>query len=128
MDVELRDRFAMTALQSLLAIGGSFFESGMVLADNIAQNAFKIADAMMRARTKPAAPSRAMGYRKSIKPKASKDIFAKILEMHVQGIPNRDIARHFGINGQSVNGVVACSRRSDRNKRVTPKVRPNGSS
>lgn len=128
MDVELRDRFAMAALQSLLAIGGSFFESGMVLADNMAQNTYKIADAMIMARTKPAASSRAMGYRKSMKPKASKDIFAKILEMHTQGMPNREIARHFGINGQSVNGVVACSRRSDSNKRVTPKGKPNGSS
>lgn len=48
--------------------------------------------------------------RKSMKPKASPDQVAEILQMHANGFSNKEIANYFGINGQSVNGIVATSR------------------
>lgn len=49
--------------------------------------------------------------RKSSKPKASPDQVAQIVSLHKQGYTNKQIADHFGINGQSVNGVMASARR-----------------
>lgn len=127
MDIDLRDRFAISALQSLIEIGGSFFESGRVLADNLAKNAYKIADAMMRARSRPPVlepvpvpipvggqiPHRCIS-RKSSKPKATKEILEEIIAMKRGGFTNKQIADKFGINGQSVNGVLAIARHKGR--------------
>jgi len=49
--------------------------------------------------------------RKSSKPKAAADQIAEIVSLHKQGYTNKKIADHFGINGQSVNGVIASARR-----------------
>ena len=111
MDLDRRDHIAIIAMQSMLSLGGTFLEEGMVLADNIARNAYKIADAMERARSGLPVRQGPLVSRKSLKPKATKDIWAKILEMHREGLSNKQIADKLGINGQSVNGVVACSKR-----------------
>jgi hypothetical protein len=50
--------------------------------------------------------------RTSSKPKASGDQFAQIIELHKQGLSNKYIADHLGINGQSVNGVLQNARRN----------------
>lgn len=49
--------------------------------------------------------------RKSSKPKASADQVAQIISLNKQGYTNKMIADHFGINGQSVNGIIASARR-----------------
>lgn len=111
MDLERRDYFAVKTMERLLALGGSFLENGSILYDNIAKSCYNMAEAMERARIKPRVAPSPPGSRKSLKPKASKDIFDKILELHREGFSNKQIADKFGINGQSVNGVVACSKR-----------------
>jgi hypothetical protein len=49
--------------------------------------------------------------RKSAKPKASADQVGQIIALHKQGYTNKQIAGQFGINGQSVNGVIASAKR-----------------
>lgn len=49
--------------------------------------------------------------RKSLKPKASADHVVKIINLHKQGYTNKQIADKFGLNGQSVNGVIASAKR-----------------
>lgn len=49
--------------------------------------------------------------RKSSKPKASADQVAQIISLHKLGHSNKQIADHFAINGQSVNGIIASARR-----------------
>ena len=49
--------------------------------------------------------------RKSLKPKASPEHVEQIITLHKQGHTNKAIADHFGINGQSVNGVIASAKR-----------------
>lgn len=131
--ISLRDRFAIMALKSLISRREILFENGAVLsdnlADNLAENAIKIADAMMKARgtklleppaTTPrpvAAAAQGAGpyqhdriTRKSTKPKASKADIAEIVALKKQGLTNKQIAEKMNINGQSVNGILAVSR------------------
>lgn len=49
--------------------------------------------------------------RKSQKPKATVDQVDKIVSLHKQGLTNKQTADKLGINGQSVNGVIASARR-----------------
>lgn len=49
--------------------------------------------------------------RKSSKPKASPEHVQQIISLHTQGYTNKQIADQFGINGQSVNGVIASAKR-----------------
>lgn len=49
--------------------------------------------------------------RKSSKPKAAPNQVDQIISLHKQGHTNKQIADHLGINGQSVNGVIASARR-----------------
>jgi len=48
---------------------------------------------------------------KSLKPKAAPEHVAQIIAMHKEGHTNKQIADHLGINGQSVNGVIASAKR-----------------
>jgi hypothetical protein len=131
--ISLRDRFAIMALKSLISRREILFENGAVLsdnlADNLAENAIKIADAMMKARgpqllerpattPRPVAPA-AQGAcphqhdritRKSTKPKASKGDIDEIIALKKKGLTNKQIAEKMNINGQSVNGILAVSR------------------
>lgn len=56
MSPDLRDRFAMAALQGLLASEGrdnqSYLENGAIEVDSLASDAYAIADAMIRERKK----------------------------------------------------------------------------
>lgn len=128
MEMSLRDQFAVAALQNLMSIGGSLFENGMVLAENLSENAYKIADAMMKARGLPAPEMSAAPIprptsvqvvcpnaprilrRGSSKPKASREQIGQIIALHKDGLTNKQIADKLAINGQSVNGVLAVSR------------------
>jgi len=49
--------------------------------------------------------------RKSQKPKATADQVDKIVSLHKQGFTNKQTADKLGINGQSVNGVIASAKR-----------------
>lgn len=49
--------------------------------------------------------------RKSSKPKATAGDVDKIVSLHKQGLSNKQTADKLGINGQSVNGVIASARR-----------------
>src|SRR4029079_4572640 len=49
--------------------------------------------------------------RKSSKPKAAPEHVEQIISLHKQGYTNKQIADQFGINGQSVNGVIASAKR-----------------
>lgn len=60
--------------------------------------------------------------RKSSKPKAGPDQIAEIISLHKQGYSNKKIADHFGINGQSVNGVIASARRQGLLPAAAPAV------
>lgn len=50
-------------------------------------------------------------FRKSSKPKAKAEHVDKIVSMHRQNFTNKQIADKLGINGQSVNGVIASAKR-----------------
>lgn len=65
--------------------------------------------AVQQAGQTPSAPK--VLSRKSLKPKASPEHVPQIISMHNEGHSNKQIADHFGINGQSVNGVIANARR-----------------
>ncbi len=56
-------------------------------------------------------PSIPKARNKSLKPKASPEHVAQIIAMHKEGHTNKAIADHLGINGQSVNGVIASAKR-----------------
>lgn len=81
----------------------AFWENLRVLLDEVSAFTLKV-------KLVPAQVPEALVSRKSMKPKASPDQVAEILQMHANGFSNKEIANYFGINGQSVNGIVATSR------------------
>jgi DNA-binding NarL/FixJ family response regulator len=110
MAVELRDQFALAAMRSLsMKLGDP---------DAIARTAYRIADAMLRARVADLPdlpmfrepPVRKPVFRRSTKPKATRSQIPQIIQLKKEGLSNKQIADRLGLNGQSVNGIVAISR------------------
>lgn len=106
MAIELRDQFALAALNMVRVKGSD--------ANQIARAAYKLADAMLRARligvpdlSRLRWPKGSGASRVSLKPKATDEQFPLILKMKSQGMTNKEIADTLKINGQSVNGVLA---------------------
>jgi DNA-binding NarL/FixJ family response regulator len=116
MRVELRDQFALEAMKALSSKLGD--------PDAIASMAYRIADAMLRARVAdlPDIPEFRMPQfskkRRSLKPKATPSQIPQILILKKQGLTNKQIADRIGVNGQSVNGILAIAR-SEMRGRIT---------
>lgn len=116
MEPELRDQFAIGAMQGFLFRRGSMADNGQILVENIAGSSYKIADAMMRARAIPPAPvpssqlPKAPVHRKSLKRKVWKEIIQEVIDLKKSGLTNKQIAEKFDVNGQSVNGIIQIAR------------------
>lgn len=108
MEPELRDQFAIGAMQGFLFRRGSMADNGQILVENIAGTSYKIADAMMRARAIPPAPVPV--HRKSLKRKVWKEIIQEVIDLKKSGLTNKQIAEKFDVNGQSVNGIIQIAR------------------
>lgn len=108
--MELRDQFALIVLQGFVRLPTHLFSNGVILADQLGVDVYKVVNALMRARDLPPKKAIRPGSRKSSKPKASKDIMSEIIALKNQGLTNKQIADKYKVNGQSINGLLAIAR------------------
>lgn len=120
MRIELRDQFALAAMAALA--------SKVQNEDDLAKKSYAIAGAMLRARVSdlPDIPQfrvpQVPRQRRSLKPKATPAQIPQIVALKKQGLSNKQIADRLGVNGQSVNGIVAIARSQVKGRITSGKI------